>query len=118
MLVRSWISRQIVFIDAVVIITHPLLAAAAGGRGQAWLGAVPVRQWDVGWAEWDAAHHSVHAATTVLTVGLEVLAVLIESPIQLTRPTLSFRYKVKKHQRNLLAKFPTHPNCQPWQSKD
>lgn len=87
-----WSSRCRVtrlFVDVIVVVTHPLLAAAPWRRFQAGAGAMPCRQgYEVG-AERHAAHHAVHAAALVLTAGLEILAMLIHASGELARPTLS-----------------------------
>lgn len=77
------------FVDAIVVATHPLLAASARRRLQAGIGAVPGGQGYAVGAERHAAHHAVHAAALVFTAGLEILAVLVHASAELTRPTLS-----------------------------
>lgn len=77
------------FLDAIVIITHPFLTAAARWRLQTGVRAAPGRQGYVVGAERHAANHAIHAAALVLTAGLEILAVLVHTTPELTRPTLS-----------------------------
>lgn len=81
-----------VLADVVVVITDPLLTAAACGPGQPRTGAVPVGQGHLVGAEWHAAHDPVHAAALVLAAGLEVLAVLVHVAAKLARPTLGLRF--------------------------
>lgn len=76
------------FVDAIVVVTHPLLAATPGWHLQARVGAVPGGQGYVVGAERHAAHDAIHAAALVLTAGLEILAVLVHAPAELARPTL------------------------------
>lgn len=77
--------------DVVVVIAHPLFTAAPRRPGQPGLGAAPVWEGHLMWAEWHAAHHPIHAATLVLAAGLEVLSVLVHTPTELTGPTLGLR---------------------------
>ena len=79
--------------DVVVVVAHPLFAAAARRPGQPRPGAAPVREGHLMWAERHAAHHPVHAAALVLAAGLEVLAVLEHSPAELTGPALGIRWR-------------------------
>lgn len=74
--------------DVVAVVAHPLLAAAARQRGQPGAGTAPVGQRHLVRAQGHAAHHAVHAAALVLTAGLEVLAVLVDAPAELTWSTL------------------------------
>ena len=74
--------------DVVVVVTHPFLAAAALGPGQPGPRAAPVGQGQAVRTEGHAAHHSVHAGALVLAAGLEVLAVLVNPPAELTGQTL------------------------------
>lgn len=74
--------------DVVVVITQPFLAAAAPGPGQPGPPAAPVRQGHLVRAEGHAAHHPIHAGALVLAVGLEVFAVLVYLPAELTGETL------------------------------
>ena len=75
--------------DAVVIVTHPLLAAALRGRGEAGAGAVGDGA-ELG-AEGHAPHHATHAAALVGAAGPKVLAVLVDTPVVLTGESLGVR---------------------------
>lgn len=74
--------------DVVVVIAHPLLAAAALGPGQPGPGAAAGEQGHVLRAEGHAAHHPVHAGALVPAVGPKVLAVLVHPPAELAGQTL------------------------------
>lgn len=76
--------------NVVVVIAQPLLTAASRRAGQSGPGAAPVRQGHLMWAEGHAAHHPVHAAALVLTAGLEVLTVLVNTATELAGATLGF----------------------------
>lgn len=91
--VHVWLCRQRVtgfFIDVIVVVTHPLLAAAARWDLQTGVSAVPGGQGYAVRAERHTAHYTVHAAALVLTAGLEILTVLVHVTAKLTRPTLNF----------------------------
>lgn len=88
---RLRVSR--LFVDAIVVVAHPLLAAATRRRLQAGVGAAPCGQGHVVGAERHAANHAVHAAALVLTAGLEILAVLVDAPSELTRPSLGVSWR-------------------------
>lgn len=75
--------------DVVVVIAHPLLAAATLRPGQPGPGAAPVGQGDLVRTERHAAHHSIDTGALVLAVGPEVLAVLVHLAVELTGQTVS-----------------------------
>lgn len=68
--------------DAVVIVTHPHLAAGALRQGQPGPRAAPVGQGHLVRTEGHAAHHAVHAGALVLADWLEVLAVLVHPSVE------------------------------------
>lgn len=74
--------------DAVVVVAHPFLAAAALEPRQPGPRAAPVGQGHLVRTEGHAAYHPVHAGALVLAAGLEVLAVLVHPPAELAGQTL------------------------------
>lgn len=74
--------------DVVVVVTHPFLAAATLGAGQAGSQTAPVRQGHLLRTEGHAADHPVHTSALVLTAGLEVFTVLVHPPAELTGQTM------------------------------
>lgn len=85
--------------DVVVIVTHPFLAATTLRSGQPGPRAAPVGQGHLVRTEGHTAHHAVHAGALVLAVGLEVLAMLVHPPAELTRQTLGLGCQEKNRKQ-------------------
>lgn len=84
------VRHLVLLIDAIVIIAHPVLTAAAGQLGEAVTGTAPVRQRNELWTQRDAADYTIDTCALMLAVRFKVFTVLINTPIQLARTTQRF----------------------------
>lgn len=87
------VRHLVLLVDAVVIIAHPLLTAAAGQLGETVTGTAPVRQRHEVWTQGDAADYPINTRALMLAGRLKVFTVLINTSVQLARTTLSFSWK-------------------------
>lgn len=105
-LALCWLTQLLA--DAVVIITHPFFTTATLGLRQPGLWASPPRQGHLVGTEGHAAHHTIHAGALVLANGLEVLTMLVHSPIECTGYAMSFSWHRKQETELLADTFELH----------
>lgn len=105
-LALCWLTQLLA--DAVVIITHPFFTTATLGLRQPGLWASPPRQGHLVGTEGHAAHHTIHAGALVLANGLEVLTMLVHSPIECTGYAMSFSWHRKQETELLVDTFELH----------